>query len=58
MVWTLGAAFGWHGTNGALRSHQKSRGVPDHSTEVKDMKKLSLKKLEKRIAPRYMPFGS
>jgi hypothetical protein len=41
-----------------LTRHSKSSSVEPELPEVKDMKKLTLLKLEKRIAPRYMPFAS
>lgn len=44
------------GIDAALRNQQKSEGITHPTEEVRDVKKLSLKKLEKRIAPRYMPF--
>jgi hypothetical protein len=41
-----------------LTRHSNSSSIEPELTEVKDMKKLTLLKLEKRIAPRYMPFAS
>jgi len=53
----FGTPWSQSGISDALGKYQETRNTTAHDPqEVRRMKKLTVTKLEKRLAPRYVPF--